>query len=205
MIGIVDYGMGNLRSVEKALNALGESALLITDAAALSDVDKLIVPGVGAFGDAMRELNARNLVKPLQDYAGAGKPLLGICLGMQAFFESSEEAPGVEGLGLLAGTVRRFDLAGMKVPHMGWNQAMSRNKARLMSGLSGEKSGSDPTVYFVHSYYVCPANNSAVAAVTDYGISFASAVEEGNVMGTQFHPEKSQSAGLALLKNFIDL
>jgi glutamine amidotransferase len=205
MIGIIDYGMGNLRSVEKALNALGAQATIITEAGQLHDVDKLILPGVGAFGDAMRELNSRGMVKPLQDYAAQGRPLLGICLGMQAFFEESEEAPGVAGLGLLTGTVRRFDLPNMKVPHMGWNQAVAREDSRLLSNLKDAGTGADPTVYFVHSYYVCPTDSKAVAAVTEYGISFASAVELDNVMGTQFHPEKSQTAGLALLKNFIEL
>jgi glutamine amidotransferase len=200
MIGIVDYGMGNLRSVEKAFARLGFAAQLVSTPAGIIACEKLVVPGVGAFGAAMRGLAQRDLVAPLREYARAGRPIMGICLGMQIFFEASEEDPGVEGLGLLKGAVRLFRVDNLKVPHMGWNSLSVTNGSRLLAGL-----GETPFVYFVHSYYVDPSDPRVAAATTDYGGSFVAAVEKANIMGTQFHPEKSQHAGLRILRNFAEL
>lgn len=199
MLSIVDYGMGNLRSVEKALESMGYPARLVSTPEQVMVSDQLILPGVGAFGDAMHGLNERGLVQPLREHARRGTPLFGICLGMQILFESSEEDPGVEGLGILSGTVRRFPPSDLKVPHMGWNRLEVSPSSRLLDGL-----GSDPYVYFVHSYYVCPADPTVVAATADYGAPFAAAVERGMLGGTQFHPEKSQNVGLQILRNFAE-
>lgn len=200
MISIVDYGMGNLRSVQKALEKLGAETELVTSAEQVASASKLVVPGVGAFGDAMKGLEERGLIGPLREYARSGRPLLGICLGMQILFEKSEEDPGVEGLGLIAGEVRRFRVQDLKIPHMGWNSLRVENGSRLLAGL-----GEAPYVYFVHSYYVAPCEQVVGAARTEYGETFVSAVETGNVFGTQFHPEKSQQVGLKILTNFIEL
>lgn len=197
MISIVDYGMGNLHSVQKALEKTGFASRLVSTAAEVEKAERLILPGVGAFGDAMRGLHERALVAPLRSYARSGRPMLGICLGMQILFESSEEDPGVKGLAIFPGTVRRFQLDGLKVPHMGWNSLEVTPDSRLLAGL-----GTDPYVYFVHSFYVKPDDSAVTAATASYGHPFTAAVERGNVGGTQFHPEKSQSAGLAILKNF---
>lgn len=196
-LSIVDYGMGNLRSVEKALAKLGFEAKLVSTPAEVQGADKLVLPGVGAFGDAMKGLHERGLVEPVREYARSGRPLMGICLGMQIFFESSEEDPGIEGLGLIPGTVKRFTQSGMKIPHMGWNDLKILNGSKLLSGL-----GNSPYVYFVHSYYVAPNDAAVAAATTRYGDEFVSAVETGNLWGTQFHPEKSQEHGLKILQNF---
>lgn len=197
MITIVDYGMGNLHSVEKALQSLGLETHLASTAAELDKAEKLVLPGVGAFGDAMRGLHEQGLVDSLRSYASSGRPLFGICLGMQILFESSEEDPGVEGLGLLKGTVKRFPAMKLKVPHMGWNRLQIKTASPWFADL-----GADPYVYFVHSYYVVPEQEEATAATTDYGIEFTSAVAFDNVGGTQFHPEKSQATGLRILRNF---
>lgn len=198
---IVDYGMGNLRSVEKALEKLGTSPVITSRADEICTGDGIIVPGVGAFGDAMAELSRLELVEVLRRLAKDGIPLLGICLGLQIFFDQSEEAPGVEGLGLVRGDVRRFSLPPeFKIPHMGWNALRIAPNSHLFAGIPD---GSH--VYFVHSYYVDPKDDSVVAATSDYGIRFAAAIEKGNVFGVQFHPEKSQTVGLQILTNFVDV
>lgn len=200
MITIIDYGMGNLRSVSKALEHLGAPCQISSDPARVAAAERLILPGVGAFGDAMAELTRRGLVPAIKDYVATGRPLLGICLGMQVLMDSSEEAPGVAGLGLIPGTVRRFRTE-LKVPHMGWNQVRQVAPAPLFKGLpDGE------FFYFVHSYYCDPAAGSqdAVAGRTDYALDFPSVLWRGNIMATQFHPEKSQTCGLKMLKNFAE-
>ncbi|MCX7019949.1 MAG: imidazole glycerol phosphate synthase subunit HisH [bacterium] len=209
MIVIVDYGMGNLRSVEKAFVKLGYETCLVSDTASVARANKLVVPGVGAFGDAMKGLAARGLTEPLRQYAQSGRPMLGICLGMQIFFEHSEEDPGIKGLGIMRGCVKRFRMTDLKIPHMGWNNIIITTSSRLLADLGTLNGGtapkSEPYVYFVHSYYVAPDDPAVIAATADYGIRFAAAVESGAVMGTQFHPEKSQAVGLKILKNFARL
>jgi glutamine amidotransferase len=200
MISIVDYGMGNLRSVEKALELLGFPTRFVTTPAEVREARKLVLPGVGAFGDAMKGLEAQDLVEPLREYAAGGRPLLGICIGLQVFFEWSEEAPGIPGLGIMKGGVRRITGGGLKIPHMGWNRLEVRNGARVLAGL-----GDSPYVYFVHSYHVVPSSGSVIAATMDYGSPLVAAVEDGAVAGTQFHPEKSQQVGLHILRNFGEL
>jgi len=197
--GIIDYGAGNLRSVANAVHALGIEPRLIAKPADLAGVDHLILPGVGAFGDCMTELAKRDLIEPLRDWVRADKPYFGICLGYQILFEGSEEDGSTEGLGVLRGTVKRFTEDGRKIPHMGWNSAIPQNPAdEMWDGL-----GSAPYFYFVHSYFPVPADPSIVAMRTEYGENFASAVRSGAVVATQFHPEKSQQAGLRLLGNFL--
>ncbi len=210
MIVVIDYGMGNLRSVSKALESLGASVRVSSDPAEVSRADKVILPGVGAFPSAMRELSARGLVESVRQAIAKGTPYLGICLGLQLLFEESEEGKGASGLGVLRGRVRRFDTNGhgLKVPHMGWNQITRRQEAvgSRQNGcpvLQGIPDGS--FVYFVHSYYVEPTDPSVTALETDYGGRFASMVWRGNLYATQFHPEKSQAIGLKLLENFIKL
>ncbi|GBD36679.1 Imidazole glycerol phosphate synthase subunit HisH [bacterium HR36] len=201
MIVIVDYGMGNLRSVQKALEKLGHGALIAADAATVLRATKLILPGVGAFGDAMRRLRAAGLVEPIRQHIEAGKPFLGICLGLQLLFDRSYEGGVHEGLGILRGEVVRFDSGnGLKVPHMGWNQITHDGQCPLFDGIT---SGS--YVYFVHSYYPVPKDTEVIAARTDYGGWFTSAVWRGQLFATQFHPEKSQQVGLRILRNFAAL
>jgi len=198
MISIVDYGMGNLQSVEKALAYTGAETRLVTTAEEVASSEKLVLPGVGAFGDAMAHLQQQGMIEALKAYATSGRPLLGVCLGMQLLFDSSEEDPNVAGLGIFSGTVKRFPPnMGLKVPHMGWNSLMVSPESRVLAGL-----GNEPHVYFVHSYYLAPADESISAAMTPYGFDFTSAVEKGNVSGVQFHPEKSQQTGLRILRNF---
>lgn len=197
--GIIDYGAGNLRSVANAVQALGIEPVILSSAEGMEDLSHLILPGVGSFGDCMGELTKRGLVEPLRAWVASGKPYFGICLGYHALFEDSEETPGVAGLGILKGSVRRFEEDGKKIPHMGWNSATAVNPADSMwQGL-----GADPYFYFVHSYFPAPADPALVAMRTEYGESFASAVRTGNIVATQFHPEKSQQAGLRLLANFL--
>lgn len=199
MIGIVDYGMGNLQSVQNALKLMGAETRLVKTAEEIAEAEKLVLPGVGAFGDAMAHLDEHGMRDALKAYAESGRPFLGICLGMQLLFDSSEEAPGIAGLGILKGTVRRFSAdMGLKIPHMGWNTLDVRNGDGILRGLDGEA-----FVYFVHSYYVDPADAGVAVATTPYGIDFVSVVERSNVAGAQFHPEKSQKIGLQILSNFI--
>lgn len=199
MIAIIDYGMGNLRSVTKALGYLGAASRIVTTPKELVRAEKIILPGVGAFGDAMKELKARGLIAPLQDLARKNKKIMGVCLGLQLFFETSEEAPRIKGLGLLPGKVVRFRSKNVKVPHMGWNDLKLCRKHPLLDGL---KTGD--YFYFVHSYYGKPKSSSMALATCRYGKeNFAAVVGKGNLFATQFHPEKSQAAGLKILKNFI--
>ena len=201
MIAIIDYDAGNLMSVEKALRALKEEVLVTRDRQELLHADKVILPGVGHFGDAMEKLKGFGLVDVIKEIAQSGKPFLGICLGLQLLFEKSEEAPGVEGLGILKGEILRIpDDRGLKVPHIGWNSLKLQNQGRLFRGLEEE-----PYVYFVHSYYLKAAEPQIVKAVTEYGVEIDASVEQGNVFACQFHPEKSSRTGLAVLKNFAKL
>ena len=199
LLGLIDYGSGNLRSVGKALAKIGARVELLASPERLGDVDAVVLPGVGAFGDCAEQLRARGLWEPLADWLRADRPFLGVCLGYQLLFESSEETPGVAGFSKFAGAVRRFRTPGLKVPQIGWNALEFQPAgARLRRGLE------DGThVYFVHSYHPEPADGGIVAATTDYGGAFAAAVEQGNTFGVQFHPEKSQDAGLTMLGNFV--
>ena len=201
MIAIVDYQMGNLRSVQKAFEKLGYEAQITSEAWLLSKADKIVLPGVGAFGDAMAELQRRHLARPITDAIAAGKPFLGICLGLQLLFDVSYEDGEHQGLGVLPGKVVRFELPRpLKIPHMGWNQARIVRRAPILEGLqSGEY------FYFVHSYYVVPQDPADVAIESDYGHPFCAMAWRGNVYATQFHPEKSQRNGLLLLRNFAQL
>jgi glutamine amidotransferase len=199
MIAIIDYGMGNLCSVQKAMEYLGAETVITDSPDILSRTDKIVLPGVGAFGDAMRELGSRGLVEPLRRAVALQKPFLGICLGMQVLFDRSEESPGVGGLSILPGEVKRF-VTDLKVPHMGWNQICIRRQAPIFRGVED-----GAFLYFVHSYYAVPGCAEDIAATTDYAVEFASAICRGRLFGTQFHPEKSQTVGLKILKNFIDL
>ncbi|MCD8081967.1 MAG: imidazole glycerol phosphate synthase subunit HisH [Clostridiales bacterium] len=201
MIAIVDYDAGNLKSVEKALTALGEQPTVTRDGETILAADKVILPGVGAFGDAMGRLRQYGLVDVLRGVAAKGTPFLGICLGLQLLFERSDESDGVEGLGILPGEILRIpECPGMKIPHMGWNSIDIRPGSRLFSGIPN---GS--YVYFVHSYYLKASEPEIVAATTEYITHIHAAVERGNVFATQFHPEKSSEIGLQILKNFISL
>jgi len=212
MIAIVDYGMGNLASVEKACRFLGHRAVVTSDPKQVARAKKLILPGVGAFGEAMRELRSRKLVAPILDSIGEEKPFLGLCLGLQLLFESSEESAGVRGLGVLSGRVRRFPRKrDLKVPHMGWNQIRSSPRKRGSDSrfrendiLAGIPDGA--FMYFVHSYFADPEEESVVAARTEYGGRFPSVVwDGGSIWATQFHPEKSQKWGLKILGNFLSI
>ena len=204
MILVVDYGMGNLRSVSKALESLGASVRVSSDPKDVAAADKLILPGVGAFPAAMQELSVRGLVEPVTQFIKSGKPYLGICLGLQLLFESSEEGEGAKGLGVLKGAVKRFaPAASRKVPHMGWNDVRRTGPRDGCPLLKDIPDGS--FVYFVHSYYAEPADRGVTALETDYGVRFAAMVWRDRLYATQFHPEKSQTVGLQLLKNFIAL
>jgi glutamine amidotransferase len=201
MIAIIDYGMGNLRSVQKAVEAVGHEALVTPDPAALRRASHVILPGVGAFADAMAELSRTGLAEAFAESVRAGKPCLGICLGLQLLFETSSEDGDHTGLGLLKGRVVRFPpRPGLKVPHMGWNTLKVRRPVPLLAGLDPE-----PSVYFVHSYYALPNCPDDVAAEADYPDPFAAIVWRDNLMACQFHPEKSQRVGLAMYANFAGL
>ena len=201
MIAILDYGMGNLRSVQKALERVGHEAVVTGDPARVAAAAKVVLPGVGAFETCMAELKRRDLVRPVLDAVDSGKPFLGICLGLQLLFEVGYENGQHEGLGVLPGKVVRFDLPkGLTVPHMGWNQLAIRRPAPILDGLA-----EGTYVYFVHSYYVVPTDASVIATETDYGGPFCSMIWRDNVYATQFHPEKSQTVGLRILKNFAEL
>ena len=200
-IVIVDYQMGNLRSVQKALEHVGFDSLVSSEPQDVRSADKIILPGVGAFGDAIRELQSRALTEPIIDAIGVGKPFLGICLGLQLLFEVGLEGGQHTGLGVLAGQVQRFPESELKVPHMGWNQvAIDKPGCPLLKNVP-----EDAYFYFVHSYYVAPAEEDVCWLSCDYGVRFCAAVWRDNLFATQFHPEKSQANGLQVLKNFGEL
>lgn len=201
MIAIIDYDAGNLRSVEKALQALGEQPAITRDQEKILAADKVILPGVGSFGDAMARLNQYGLIDVIHQVADKGTPFLGICLGLQLMFERSDESEGVEGLGLLKGEIRKLpDQEGLKIPHMGWNSLAIREGSRLFSGI-----GDGAYVYFVHSYYLKADDERVVAASTEYSTHIHAAVEKEHVFACQFHPEKSSQVGLSILKNFLEV
>lgn len=200
MIAIIDYGLGNLHSVQKAVAYVGGEAVVTNDNAVILTADKVILPGVGAFVDGMRGLKSCGLVTVLQEVVALGKPLLGICLGMQLLFEESEEQGQHQGLGLLAGKVVFFEQPGVKVPQIGWNQVEISKQSGLLKDISD-----GDYFYFNHSYYCVPQAAETVLTITDYGTTFSSAVAKGNIYGVQFHPEKSQKTGLQILKNFVEL
>lgn len=206
MTAIIDYDAGNLKSVEKALAYLGEEAVITRDRSQILSADRVILPGVGAFGDAMEKLRLYELDKVVRLVAERNIPLLGICLGLQLLFDSSEESPGVEGLHILEGRIVRIPSGpGWKVPHIGWNDltftgnSRETGRGRLFRGL-----GENPYVYFVHSYYLQAADEAIVTAVTEYGVRIHASVEKGNVFACQFHPEKSSDTGMKILQNFVD-
>ncbi len=199
MIAIIDYGMGNLRSVQKALEKVGAQTVISQDPMEIQKADKVILPGVGAMLPAMEKLKTLGLISVIKESIESGKPFLGICLGLQLLFEKSSEGGDVAGLNVIKGNVDRFQK--LKVPHMGWNQLHIKNsQCPLFPGVEELAN-----VYFCHSYFVRPADMSVAATTTDYGIEFVSAIWNKNVFGVQFHPEKSQSTGLKILKNFVEL
>lgn len=202
MIAIIDYGMGNIHSVQKALESFGAKTLVASDPHRLRDCKKMVLPGVGAFKDAVLELKGRGIVQEIERHIENKKPFLGICLGLQLLFEESQESKGVKGLGLLKGMIKRFEnKRGFKIPHMGWNQLKLRNEAcPLLKDIADNS-----YVYFCHSYYPQPSDKHIIAATTDYGIDFTSIIYRDNIYGLQFHPEKSQRVGLMILKNFVEL
>ena len=201
MIAIIDYDAGNIKSVEKAMMSLGEEIVITRDADTILSADGVILPGVGAFGDAMEKLHSYGLVDVIHKCVEKGTPFLGICLGLQLLFESSEESPGVEGLHVLDGKILRIpDGEGIKVPHIGWNDLSFPNEGKLFKGLP-----ENSYVYFVHSYYLKAEEEKIVTAATEYGTYIHASVEKDNVYACQFHPEKSSEVGLQILKNFIEI
>ena len=199
-IAIIDYGMGNLHSAAKALEKVGAQVKVTSDPELVRQADKVILPGVGAFGDCMKNLNERELAPVIHEVIAAGKPFLGICVGLQLLFEGSEEDPGVAGLGIFKGMVRKIAAPGLKIPHMGWNNLEYRTSSSLFQGLPPAA-----YVYFVHSYHAVPTDESCITAVTDYGGQVTAAVGRGLVQAVQFHPEKSSSVGLKILANFKEM
>ena len=201
MIAIIDYGAGNLKSVEKALLAIGKECVITRNEKEILQADHVILPGVGAFGDAMNHLKQYDLDKVIREYAQTGKPFLGICLGLQLLFEGSDESEGVEGLGLLKGEVVRIPAEpGLKIPHIGWNSLHLQNNGRLFAGMQDE-----PYVYFVHSYYLKSKEPQIVKATAEYGVTIHASVEKDQIFACQFHPEKSGAVGLQILRNFTEI
>lgn len=201
MIAVIDYDAGNIRSVEKALLLLGQEVRITQDAGEILSADKVILPGVGAFGDAMDNIRKRGLEAVIRQVVDKGTPFLGICLGLQLLFERSEEAPGVKGLGLLKGEILKIpEKEGMKIPHMGWNSLHLEHDGKLFRGIEEQA-----YVYFVHSYYLKAEDENIVKASTEYCTHIHASVEKGNIFACQFHPEKSSDVGLHILKNFIEL
>lgn len=201
MVAIIDYDAGNIRSVEKAVELLGHEAVVTRDRKTILSADHVILPGVGAFGDAMDKLEKFGLVDTIREAKNQGLPFLGICLGLQLMFESSEEAPGIEGLGLLPGKILRIPEGdGLKIPHVGWNSLTFPNKGRLFQGMEP-----GAYVYFVHSYYLQAKDPQIVTAATEYGVTIHASVERGNLFACQFHPEKSSETGLKILQNFLNI
>ena len=199
-IAIIDYGMGNLHSAAKALEKVGAQVKVTSDPELVRQADKVILPGVGAFGDCMKNLNERELAPVIHEVIAAGKPFLGICVGLQLLFEGSEEDPGVAGLGIFKGMVRKIAAPGLKIPHMGWNNLEYRTSSSLFQGLPPAA-----YVYFVHSYHAVPTDESCITAVSDYGGQVTAAVGQGLVQAVQFHPEKSSAVGLKILANFKEM
>lgn len=199
-IAIIDYGMGNLHSAAKALEKVGAQVKVTSDPELVRQADKVILPGVGAFGDCMKNLNERELAPVIHEVIAAGKPFLGICVGLQLLFEGSEEDPGVAGLGIFKGMVRKIAAPGLKIPHMGWNNLEYRTSSSLFQGLPPAA-----YVYFVHSFHAVPTDESCITAVTDYGGQVTAAVGRGLVQAVQFHPEKSSAVGLKILANFKEM
>ena len=200
MIALIDYGISNLRSVQKAFEHLGVEVMLVDTPEAVAQAERLILPGVGAFPAGMEGLRARGLLEPIKQAASSGKPLLGICLGMQLLFESSDEMGDTQGLGILPGQVKRMTGERLKIPHMGWNQLEPQRDHPIMRGVTRGAYG-----YFVHSYAVYPDQRDIILATTEYGMPFASVVGRERICGLQFHPEKSQAVGLTLLRNFLEM
>ena len=201
MVAIIDYDAGNIKSVEKAVNALGYEAVVTRDRSSVLNAEHVILPGVGAFGDAMKKLHSYGLVEVIREVAASRTPFLGICLGLQLMFESSEEAPGVEGLSLLKGRIVRLpDTEDLKIPHIGWNSLKYPNSGRLFAGIP-----EDSYVYFVHSYYLQAGEPEIVKATTEYGALVHASVEKENVFACQFHPEKSSEVGMKILENFLKI
>lgn len=198
MVAIIDYGAGNLHSVKNALDFLGAESEITGDREKIEKASHIILPGVGAFGDAMKSMEKSGLIETVKKAADGTKPFLGICLGLQLLFESSEESPGVEGLGIFKGSVVKIPDRGFKIPHMGWNNISLTKKSRILPD-------NEPFVYFVHSYYIQPTDKDVVSARTEYGEVLDIAVERGNVFATQFHPEKSGDAGMEILRRFLSL
>ena len=200
MIAIVDYGMGNLRSVSKAFESQGFTTIVTNDPGTILNSDGLVLPGVGAFGDCIKNLNEHKLTGVIKEFIKSGKPYLGICLGYQILFEQSEESPNQKGLGLIKGKVVKFKFnkeLKLKVPHMGWNQINFKKDVQLLSGIA-----ENSWFYFVHSYYPVPEDSSVIAITTKYGFEFAAAIQKGSIFACQFHPEKSSVQGLKILRNF---
>lgn len=200
MIAIIDYGMGNLFSVEKAFVKLGAEVVVTSNPKIVVSADKVVLPGVGAFGDCMENLKAYHMIDAIQEVVAKGTPFLSICLGLQVLFEGSEEDPGVKGLGIFPGMVRKINAPTLKIPHMGWNSLSFSGKSPLFENISQES-----YVYFVHSFHAVPEDSSLITAVTDYGSSVTAAVGRGNTQAVQFHPEKSGSIGLTMLANFKEM
>lgn len=199
MISIIDYNAGNLRSVQKALEKCGANTEVTSNPDDLLHADKVVFPGVGAFGKAMESVNSFGFCDPIHDFIAAGKPFLGICLGLQLMFDSSEESPGVQGLSILRGTVQRFS-HDLKAPHLGWNELKQVRKSPLWQGVAD-----DGYFYFAHTFFIAPEDESVIVGATEYGGAVPVAIKSGNVFGLQFHPEKSQAVGLQVLANFVNL
>ena len=201
MIAIIDYGAGNLQSVKKAFDFIGAESVITNDPKVILSADKILLPGVGSFGDAMDSMRKNGLVETVKECALSGKPFLGICLGLQLLFEESEESPGVKGLGIFKGKFKKFSSdMGLKIPHIGWNSLETKQKNTLFKDIP-----ENSYVYFVHSYYLHAEDENDIATVTNYGIDFHSAVGKNNIFATQFHPEKSGDVGLQILRNFASM
>ena len=201
MIAIIDYDAGNIKSVEKAFQALGEDIVITREKDTILNADGVVLPGVGAFGEAMEKIKEYQLIETIHEVVNTNIPFMGICLGLQLMFESSEESPGVEGLGILKGKIVRIpEGEGIKVPHIGWNNLTYPSQGRLFKGID-----EDSFVYFVHSYYLQAQDTSIVKAAAEYGVEIHASVEQGNVFACQFHPEKSSSVGIQILQNFINV
>ena len=201
MIAIIDYGAGNLQSVKKAFDFIGAESVITNDPEVILSADKILLPGVGSFGDAMDSMEKNGLVETVKECALSGKPFLGICLGLQLLFEESEESPGVKGLGIFKGKIKKFSSdMGLKIPHIGWNSLEIKQNDTLFKDIP-----ENAYVYFVHSYYLHAEDENDIATVTNYGIDFHSAVGKNNIFATQFHPEKSGDVGLQILRNFASM